>query len=129
MPTPRQYVAVANLNGILYVVGGEGSSSSALSVVEAYDPTTDAWTTKSPLPQGRSAPVAEVVNGVLYVVGGRNINGFYQKTVYAYDPTHDTWIQKSDMPTARDGAASSVLNGLLYVVGGYYQRAVEAYKP
>jgi hypothetical protein len=131
MRTPRQYVAVANLNGILYVIGGDagGGYSGALSVVEAYDPTTDAWTTKSPLPQGRSAPVAEVVNGVLYVVGGKNINTEYQKTVYAYDSIHDTWIQKSDMPTARDGAASSVLNGLLYVVGGFFQRTVEAYKP
>ena len=59
-PTKRTEVAVAELNGKIYVVGGfaEPDMSNALEygitkVVEVYDPETDSWTTATPLPEGR----------------------------------------------------------------------------
>ncbi len=51
MPTERARLGIGVVNGILYAVGG--SSGGAVNTVEAYDPATDRWTTKSPMPTPR----------------------------------------------------------------------------
>ena len=49
MPTARWCMASAVVNGILYVIGGRTDSPTGqLNVVEAYNPATNSWTTKSP---------------------------------------------------------------------------------
>jgi N-acetylneuraminic acid mutarotase len=55
-----------------------------LSTVEAYDPATDTWTTKAPMPTARQGLAAAVVNGSLYAIGG--YNGSYLSTVESYTP-------------------------------------------
>src|SRR3990170_4837290 len=43
MPTARQEVAVAALDGRVVVIGGFGASRSPVATVEAYDPAADRW--------------------------------------------------------------------------------------
>ena len=144
MPTPRAHSAVGVVNGILYVVGGcltGPCSQQALGTVEAYDPTSNTWTTKAPMPTPRAALGIGVVNGVLYAVGGFTNGAHHLNTVEAYDQTTDTWSTKSPMPTPRDlFGAVGVLNGVLYAVGGSHPpdgveadytglATVEAYQP
>ena len=50
MPTARQEVAVAEVNGRIFVIGGFGSDSEAVATVEVYDPASDRWETRTPLP-------------------------------------------------------------------------------
>src|SRR5438552_15893735 len=58
MPTARNSFAIGVVNGILYAVGGGGSGSNVadawLSRVEAYDPSTNRWTAKAPMPTPRA---------------------------------------------------------------------------
>jgi len=123
MPTQRFSLAIGVVNGILYAVGGYNINIAAngwLPTVEAYDPTTDTWTTKAPMPTARGALAAGVVNGLLYAVGGivdSPVQTIFA-TVEAYDPTTNTWTTKAPMPTARWALAVSALNGLLYADGG-----------
>src|SRR5206468_4449203 len=70
IPTPRVGAGVGVANGVLYVVGGQNVSGSALGIVEAYDPVADAWSTKAPMPTTRVGVGAGVINGILYAVGG-----------------------------------------------------------
>src|ERR1700738_2686760 len=49
MPTARQRLAAGFVNATLYAVGGI-DADVALNTVEAYDPATDTWTTKAPMP-------------------------------------------------------------------------------
>ena len=49
MPTIRTELAVAELDGQIYVAGGLGG----LTAFEAYDPKTDTWTARAALPMVR----------------------------------------------------------------------------
>src|SRR2546425_13018847 len=50
MPTARQEVAVAELNGRVFVIGGFRSGGGAGPPVEGDDPARDRWETRSPPP-------------------------------------------------------------------------------
>jgi N-acetylneuraminic acid mutarotase len=129
MPTPRQDLAVGVVNNILYAIGGATTFDSnppsygGLATVEAYDPDTDTWTTKAPMPTPRFYLTVGVVNDILYAIGG---GGAYAQnppamtTVEAYDPATDTWTTKAPMPTAAflGRAAGVVKNEFVYVVEG-----------
>src|SRR6266576_2820088 len=98
MPTPRYSLAVANVNGMLYAVGGSQSYGRVHAEVEAYDPASDTWTTRASLPTARAGFGAAVVDGILYAVGGYGGGGV---AVDAYDPATDTCTPTVPMPPAR----------------------------
>ncbi len=138
MPTARQVLGVGVVNGKLYAVGGTTSvtsSGSDFSVVEVYDPVTDTWSTKAPMPTPRHGLAVAVINGVLYAVGGYSFNtcNCDLSTLEAYDPVSNTWSTKAPMPTAREGLVVGAINGVLYAVGGSLNgsnlSSVEAYNP
>ncbi len=138
MPTARRQVAGGVVNGIFYAIGGEKAYASPYirSEVEAYDPSTDTWETKSPMPTPRSSLGVGVVNGKIYAVGGYDLTSILA-TVETYDPSSDTWTTKSPMPTARCYPSLAVVEGILYVIGGFALsgeswvavNTVEAYDP
>lgn len=76
MPTPRYGLTVGMINGTIYAVGGvddrvdPGSPAIRLATVEAYDPVTNAWSTKTPLPSERFWLASGVLNDMLYALGG-----------------------------------------------------------
>jgi len=132
MPTPRYGPGAADVNGILYAVGGTQSYGRLQSAVEAYDPASDTWTTRASLPTPRAYLSVAVVDGILYAVGGTNHGP--SATVEAYDPATDTWTSKAAMPTARWELGVAVVNGIIYAVGGQDAEpngltTVEAYDP
>src|SRR5476651_2217013 len=53
MPTVRDYLAAATLNGELFAMGGTNGGGQILTTVEAYDRHSNSWTTKAPMPTGR----------------------------------------------------------------------------
>jgi Kelch motif/Putative Ig domain len=124
MPTPRYGLQVAAVNGKIYAIGGVGGSgvdctTGDCHTVEEYDPATDTWTTKAPMPttRGGSGTAAGVVNGIIYVAGGSNDNR-QLSTVEAYNPVTDTWSTVPPMPTARDSLGGAVINNKFYAIGG-----------
>jgi N-acetylneuraminic acid mutarotase len=144
MPTKRTEVAAAALDGKIYVVGGfeKPSLGNMLNFaitpsVEMYDPVTDRWTPKAPMPVGLHHVGTGVVDGRLYVVGGYSRSGFsvwnQVATVYAYDPATDSWTERAPMPTARGALSVTEHEGKLYAIGGYDRKAntsaVEVYDP
>jgi hypothetical protein len=132
MPFVQRDGGAAVVNGVLYVIGGQGGCGSVIANVEAYDPVTDTWTAKAPLPEPATSFGVGVVNGIIYVVGGGNLSGFLAHT-YAYDPASDSWTAKEQIPVPRGGSGVTVLNGKIYVVGGNDSNGglstVQAYDP
>jgi len=55
MPTPRSEVAVAPLDGKIYVIGGFEADGSPSARVEVYDPATNKWSEAAP-PAGAAPP-------------------------------------------------------------------------
>src|SRR5262249_28990735 len=115
-PTKRTEVAAATVHNKIYVVGGFEQPNlgnvvnlTITPLVEEYDPSTDRWTSKAPMPVGLHHVGIGVTGGHIYVVGGYKQSGLNiwhpVATVYAYDPVGNTWSERASMPTAR-GALS-----------------------
>ncbi len=122
IPTPRVQAAAAVVNGTLYVVGGQFQDAfgvTFLDTVEAYDPRTNTWTTRAPMPTPRSGLALGAVNGILYAVGGFVGGLGLTNTVEAYDPKTNTWSSMAPMPTRRENLAVGVAGGFLYAFGGF----------
>lgn len=143
-PTKRTEVAVAAVGGKIYVVGGfeqpELGNITALAVskvVEEYDPATDRWVTKAPLPIGLHHAGIGVVGDRLYVIGGftKSFLSVWKPVanVYQYDPATDTWAERASMPTPRGALAVAEAAGKLLAIGGYdgeaNSAAAEEYDP
>jgi N-acetylneuraminic acid mutarotase len=143
-PTKRTEVAAAMLGNRIYVVGGFEKPSlnnvinlSITPSLEEYDPSTDQWTSKTPMPVGLHHVGIGVVGGRMYVVGGYKQSGLSVwgpvATVYAYDPGTDSWSERAPMPTARGALSVTVHDEKLYAIGGYEGKAnsgaVESYDP
>jgi N-acetylneuraminic acid mutarotase len=125
LPTPSNYHAswgmAAVIGGKFYVAGG----SSGGAELDVYDPVTNRWTTKAPLPQPRWLGGAAALGGRLYVIGGlrQDPDGVVAvRSVTVYNPATNTWGNKAPLPDARISIAASrvVLNGQarIEVVGG-----------
>ena len=156
MPTKRGAAVAAAVGGKIYVIGGAsmhpGSAETvvhparphrAVDTVEEYDPATNTWRARSPMPTARNHAGIGVVGGKIYVVGGRLGAAFISvasntNVVEEYDPATDQWgTVRARMPTARSAVAYGVYGGRVYVAGGEYQdsrmmaafRELEAFDP
>jgi len=129
MPTARRHLMSCEVNGIIYVFGGLGgpTSETGLNVVEAYDPISDTWQIKSPMPLFKaSGESCCVIDNKIYIV---------DNDIQVYDPATDTWETlgtRTPVPTARAYATVNAVNNKIYVIGGDnggYLRIVEEYDP
>ncbi len=143
-PTKRAEVVAVTLRDKIYVVGGfeEPDLSNLMNLaitalVEEYDPSTDRWTIKAPMPMGLHHAGIGVTGGRLYVIGGYTQSGLSVwhpvATVYEYDPAMDTWAERAPMLTPRGALSVTEHEGKLYAIGGYDRKAnsaaVEVYDP
>jgi len=156
MPIKRGSPVAVAVGTKIYVIGGAallpGSTEIAVSPntpqmsvgnVEEYDPETNAWRERSPMPTPRNHAAIGAVSGKIYVIGGRVGAAFIShasdvSVVEEYDPATDKWsAPRSRMPTTRSALGYGVYDGRIYVAGGEFQdphmmatfRAVEAYDP
>ncbi|HEX9988871.1 MAG TPA: kelch repeat-containing protein [Chloroflexia bacterium] len=116
IPTPRSEVAVAEVNGKIYVLGGFSTQGQAIH--EEYDPATDKWRSRAALPRPLNHAGAVGLNGKLYMVGGYADNGRAVADTYEYDPATDKWRPLASMPTPRGALGVAVLGGKIYAIGG-----------
>lgn len=124
MPTPRDgCFGIAVCQNKIYVLGGENNTSSGfnyLSTNEIYDPSTDIWATKQPMPTSRAWVQANTFNGKIYVMSGETDN--YRHSLSAanevYDPSTDSWITEAPVPYSVIKGVSAVIDDKIYLLGG-----------
>ena len=86
MPTARQEVAVAELNGRVFVIGGFGAGSEAVPTVEVFDPATGRWSAGPALdPAFYAATVTMLSNGKVLVFGGQDAGGSPQAAAALFE--------------------------------------------
>ncbi len=157
LPSKRGAGAAVVVNGKIYVIGGAttlpGASDPAIrfdgkphdmcvGTVDEYDPATNSWRSRAPMPTARNHFFGAEVGGKIYAIGGRLGSTFITRAsntdvVEEYDVAQNLWTTKAQMPTARSGMAGGVWHGRIYVGGGEFQndkivaafRAFEAYDP
>jgi N-acetylneuraminic acid mutarotase len=128
MPSDRINTTTATVTDaqgrtFLYVIGGRNPSSTAgfcsggLSKVQAYDASTNTWSTKAPFPypiQGTNG--AGVIGGKIYMTGGCISNLVYRGWTWMYNPAINQWTQKAWMPVHTWAGNTGVIQGKLYVL-------------
>ena len=123
-------LGLGDLNGTRYAVAGLGEGVTVLGTLEACDPRSGRWTTKTPMPTPRYGLGVGVVNGVLCTEGGYGIPGAgVLPTVQAYDPTTDAWTRRASLPTPRFYLEVTVVDGSLHAIGRFYTSIVAAGTP
>ncbi|MEJ2240594.1 MAG: kelch repeat-containing protein, partial [Candidatus Bathyarchaeota archaeon] len=123
MPTRRMAVSANVVDGKIYVIGGgektPNTNLTPTAVNEVYDPETDKWTTREPIPNSVNYHTSAVVDKKIYVMGGAvNVN-----LNQIYDVETDTWSSGAPLPIGVDSAATGVITGTnasnrIYVIGG-----------
>ena len=132
MPTPREGFGIAVYKNKIYVIGGaigadpSGNGNALITTAnEVYDPVTDTWETKAPMPTLRHGVTTSVAEGKIYVISGfEHTNNSYRGLNYgsvkneAYDPETNKWTTKPSIPNGVFGAVSATVGDKIYVLGG-----------
>src|ERR1700682_988158 len=132
-PVPTGYAAAESINGIIYVAGGANGSAKN-STLQAFNPTTNTWTTLASMPLTfYPGDGAGVINSQLYVAGGWN-GPLPTSTLLKYDPPSNTWTSLPGMPHLSACGATGVIDSKLYVTtacNGYngYSNYLDVYDP
>jgi uncharacterized protein (TIGR03437 family) len=109
--------ASAVINNMLYAIGG-ANDSAALTVVEAYNPATDTWSTMAPMPIPSDSVNATVENNIIYVVGGYNTSSGRLATVQAYNPATNSWTVAAPLLVGKSESAIGLLGSTIVAAGG-----------
>jgi N-acetylneuraminic acid mutarotase len=136
MQKARSDLGVAVVNGKIYAIGGSTEEGYCPNTIgtdykdkgwivntnEEYDPETDAWTFKKPMPTPRYNFGIAVYQNKIYCIGGVTdlFVGQYTKLTRVnevYDPATDTWETKASMPDA-EICQANVVGGKIYLIGG-----------
>jgi len=132
MPTPRGSIAIAVHDGRIHTIGGTvpdaehahehdnpaAGDDNSVGTHEVYDPATDTWTRRAPMPTARNHHGAAVVDGRIHVLAGRVGREFEMTLHEIYDIEEDTWDTGPDLPTGRSGVAVVEGDGRVFVFGG-----------
>ena len=135
MHEARENLGVAVANGKIYAIGGDTLSGfwtysmgfsgtptgGVVGTNEEYDPTTDQWILKTPMPTPRTGIAIAAYGNKIYCIGGSSTYNIYSsRTLTAinemYDAATDTWQTKAPMPVATWQVTANVINGIIYIV-------------
>ena len=128
MPTARDHVGVAVVNGKIYTFGGFTKSvhMNAGTDVFEYDPAANTWRSRAPMKIALGSVGAAVIDGKIHVLGGRSLdNTKTLPTHIVYDPATDTWKDAAPMSKGRDHMATVVVDGKIHVIGGRFTSPVD----
>jgi N-acetylneuraminic acid mutarotase len=107
--------ALIAAQGKLYAIGGNTARGN-VAPVEAYDPTANAWTTVSSMPQPRNHVLGFTMGTAVCVAGGRAPT---TARVDCLDVISGAWSRLADLPQATSGGgAATFLGGDVVAMGG-----------
>lgn len=115
----RSEVAVGEVDGRIYVLGGYADGNVAQTLNEEYDPVQDTWRERASLPRGGNHIAAVGLDGKLYAIGGcseQNANAFADVSVY--DPAADKWSPVAPLPQPLGSMAVAAADEVIHAVGG-----------
>lgn len=117
LPNARSLLCANVVNNKIYLIGGLGTGFPPWVCTQdtfVYDPDTDSWVTKAPIPTPISDYASAVIDNKLYVIGGRDIGNMvkYDET-HIYDTQTDNWSNGTSslsiMPSPNAGVTTGEL--------------------
>ena len=133
MQVSRTGAGTAAVNGIVYIMGGSqrynvtGNEFSyrSINATEAYNPMTDVWSQKAPMPTSRDSFGAAAYQNRIFCIGGKSASKIEATNCTGVNEVYDTetnsWETKNPMPTPRYGLQANEVDGKIYLIGGWIQ--------
>lgn len=125
VPTAAWLMGGASIdNCTFYAIGGNTPGSHAVTNVDLYNPLTDAWTSRAPLPIALYGIQPSAYGARIYVVGGYpdiSVPTYAVTSTLIYDSLSNSWSNGAPIPVGVNGigtAAQAAYNGKIYVIGG-----------
>ncbi|TSK38445.1 Gigaxonin [Bagarius yarrelli] len=117
----RQHFCIAELDGLIYVLGGENEDTEVLLTMEVFDPHLNTWTIQTSMTTVRKFGCCAPMKKKLYVMGGGSYGKIYD-SVECYDPKTQQWTTLCPLKERRFGAVACGVGQELYVFGGVRSR-------
>jgi N-acetylneuraminic acid mutarotase len=123
-PEPTEELLGASAGGKLYVFCGLAPGWKPMGLVYAYDPATDTWTKKKPMPLASHHVAFTEYGGKIYAFGGFVLPQAGPPAwvpidnAWEYDPAEDSWKALAPVPTRRGSPVAVTAGDRLYVIGG-----------
>jgi DNA-binding CsgD family transcriptional regulator/N-acetylneuraminic acid mutarotase len=138
---PRSRLAAVEVEGQIYVIGGESEEGVSLDLVEIYHLESKQWRQGAPLPSPRANLALAISGGDLLVAGGSHLdtaagsaltvdNGEAAATLLyddmaRYDRAADKWTVGGKLPMPLAGTALTAHGDMLYLLGGWNGRQMQ----
>jgi N-acetylneuraminic acid mutarotase len=123
MPVAQDHPSSVQLDGRIYVVGGEHDHRvwhAEHDYLFVYDPATDKWKRLAnvPIQASHFEGSTFVYQGQIFALGGAGDGQVPLWRVSAYNQATDKWTEYQHSPIGRLGATVGLLGSKLYYIGG-----------
>ena len=118
MPTPREHLASATIDGKIFVFGGRSLTlDSNTDINEVYDSFTNTWSQKASMIIKRGGIAGASLGNKIFVFGGESNEKSFDETE-EYNVDTNIWRLIESMPTARHGLTAISISDKILVIGG-----------
>ena len=127
-PIAREEANGATVDGKIYLFGGlYGSSYLATVRVDVYDPATDTWSARRPMPQALTHAATVVDGTAVWFIAGYlgNHPGPGTRSVWRYDTVADTWTPGPAFPVAVGAGGAALAGRTIHYFGGKNETRTE----
>ena len=118
MPTVREMLQANVVNGKIYLIGGypgtdrnQTYSPTTENLNEVYDPATDSWASRTPMPTGADGYASAVVGNKIFIISGMSNQ--------IYNTENDEWSLGTSPAFSVYGAVEGTTMGTLAPVRFY----------
>ncbi|MFM9975336.1 MAG: Kelch repeat-containing protein [Beijerinckiaceae bacterium] len=121
LPEACGAIACVTVGDTIHLIGGAIGSDVRRSIDWhlTYDPKTDKYGRRQPMPVARDHTGVIAVNGKIHIIGGR-VDSFHTNSNlhHSYDPKTDQWTFLAPIPTARSGQGCVWFKDRIFCMGG-----------
>jgi N-acetylneuraminic acid mutarotase len=124
----RNELQAAAVDGKIYAIGGgfnqtkDGKQIDNITsgYTEEYDPGTDSWRERAPMPEGGTHNGIAVLDGKIYIAGGfaGNRHTLPQAALYSYQPATDIWRKLAPLGGPLGSISLTAVDGRIHAFGG-----------
>jgi hypothetical protein len=120
-PNPG-FAFVNRLGSLLCAIGGYQDLDEPIRrEVDCYDPESNTWSEREPVPEGYSSFYPIVYDDRVYILGGTDESSITHvvDSAWMYEPTEDRWQALSPLPEPRGAMGAVAVQDRIYLTGGF----------
>ncbi|MBI9104003.1 MAG: hypothetical protein JEY99_16420 [Spirochaetales bacterium] len=112
MITPGWNINLAEIEGIIYVIGGDPFRNR----LQSYNPILNEWNNLTPMPTGRQHSNCSVVDEKIYVIGGLTSWTVETAKNEVYNPLSNSWNTAFPLPNPIENPIVATIEDKIYAL-------------